>query len=230
MCLGGDDQSLDMIMPLLKKVAAKDASGNACVGKAGTGGAGHYVKMLHNGIEHGIMSAISEAWQVMNVALGMDYNEIGATLGKWNEKRQLRGTFLISIGAEICKTKDSSGEKVLGKVEDKAVQDITGEEGTGIWSNTEAVVQHIPAPTLTIAQDLRLAYADRAQRIKAKKTMGGGFPPRLLKLSENEKGKFIEDLRIATYISCLANYIQGINVIEQADRDNKWNIDNVAVL
>lgn len=95
MCPGGDDASLDMVMPLLRIVAAKDKKGNACVGKAGSGGSGHYVKMIHNGIEHGMMSAIAEAWQIMEVGLEMSEDEIGNTLEKWNEKGQL--VSLISL-------------------------------------------------------------------------------------------------------------------------------------
>lgn len=89
MCPGGDDESLDLVLPLLRKVVAKDPKGNPCVGKAGTGGAGHYVKMIHNGIEHGMMSAISEAWSIMVTGLGMSYNEIGDTLEKWNKEGEL---------------------------------------------------------------------------------------------------------------------------------------------
>lgn len=110
------------------------------------------------------------------------------------------------------------------------MQDLTGEEGTGIWSNEEAITQHIPAPTLNIAHDLRLASAFRGQRIRAKKTIGGGFSPQKLEISGSQKREFVEDLRVATYLACLASYIQGINVIEQANRANKWSIDYAAVL
>jgi 6-phosphogluconate dehydrogenase len=180
MCPGGDDESLDMVMPLLKKVAARDAIGQPAVGKVGTGGSGHYVKMIHNGIEHGMMSAIAEAWQIMDVSLGMTYDEIANVMEKWDAKGQLRGAFLISIGVDICRARDKEGKKVLGQVEDKVVQDVTGEEGTGVWSNEEAIIHHIPAPTLTIAHDFRLASADRAQRIRAKKAMDGDYPPQSL--------------------------------------------------
>lgn len=98
MCPGGDDASLDMVMPLLRIVAAKDKKGNPCVGKAGSGGAGHYVKMIHNGIEHGMMSAIAEAWQIMQVGLEMSEDEIGNTLEKWNDKGQLVSfLFIINV-------------------------------------------------------------------------------------------------------------------------------------
>lgn len=89
MCPGADDESLDLLMPLLRKVAAKDKNGNPCVAKAGTGGAGHYVKMIHNGIEHGMMSAISEAFAIMQKGLGMSDEEIGDVFEAWNKEGEL---------------------------------------------------------------------------------------------------------------------------------------------
>lgn len=89
MCPGGEEVALDLVMPLLEKVAAKDANGRPCVGRAGMGGAGHYVKMIHNGIEHGMMSALAEAWQIMSLCLGMTYDEIGEELTRWNETTEL---------------------------------------------------------------------------------------------------------------------------------------------
>lgn len=229
LCPGADDESLDLILPLLQKIAAKNDKGEPAVTKAGLGGAGHYVKMIHNGIEHGMMSAIAEAWQIMNVGLGMSYDQIAKEMDRWNSKGQLRGTFLIRIGADICRTKDKDGHSVLADVEDKVVQDITGEEGTGIWSNEEAIAKHIPAPTLNAAHAFRLASADRGQRIRAKQAMDGNYPPRPLS-NVNNKAIFVEELRVATYLSCLTSFIQGFNIIERADREYKWNIDYANVL
>ncbi|KAL1624350.1 hypothetical protein SLS56_007889 [Neofusicoccum ribis] len=232
MCPGGDDESLDLVLPLLRKVASKDKNGAPCVGKAGTGGAGHYVKMIHNGIEHGMISAVSEAYGIMKNGLGMGNDEIGNVFERWNSRGELQGTFLIWIGADICRAKDKArnNESVLDTVEDKVVQDITGEEGTGIWSNEQAVFHHIPAPTLTTAHYLRLASADRNQRIRAQQTMGAAFPPQPLSLSGQAKQDFLEALRQATYAAFLTSYIQGVNIIERADRTNHWNIDYAAVL
>lgn len=91
MCPSGEDVALDAILPLLEKVAAKDARGKACVGRAGMGGSGHYVKMIHNGIEHGMMSALAEASQIMSLSLGMSYDEIGDELARWNDTREMVG-------------------------------------------------------------------------------------------------------------------------------------------
>lgn len=229
MCPASDDETLDMVLPLLEKVAAKGSNGKPCVGRAGTGGAGHYVKMIHNGIEHGMMSAISEAWGIMYKGLGMDNDEIGDEFQRWNESGELKNTFLIDISAKICRTKDpKTGERVLDTVEDKVVQDISGEEGTGVWSNEEAISEHVPAPTMTVAHFLRLASADLAQRRRIEKTFGGSMPPQ--KLEGVERKEFTETLRLATYTACLASYVQGMIIIDRADREKHFNINFSDVL
>jgi 6-phosphogluconate dehydrogenase len=106
---------------------------------------------------------------------------------------------------------------------DKVVQDVTGEEGTGIWGNTEAIETHVPAFTLNTSHALRLASAYRGDRERANSVSGGGFPPQ--KLSPSNREEFIEDLRKATYAGCLASYIQGLNVISRASQQHGWNIN-----
>ena len=93
MCPGGDEQTMKQILPLLEKVAAKDNEGRPCVAWAGFGGSGHYVKMLHNGIEHGMMSAISEAYTIMRTGLQMDLEEIGDVFEQWNKEGELVSQF-----------------------------------------------------------------------------------------------------------------------------------------
>lgn len=112
---------------------------------------------------------------------------------------------------------------MLDSVEDKVVQDISGEEGTGIWSNEQAVEAHVPAPTLTSAHYLRLASAYRWQREKAQKAFGTDFPAQAIDVED--KAAFVEQLRKATYTACLASYVQGINIIDRANRENHWNIN-----
>lgn len=134
--------------------------------------------------------------------------------------------FLVSIGADICATKDKDGHHVLGDVQDKVVQDITGEEGTGIWSNIEATHQHVPAPTLSTAHYLRIVSSDRSQREHVKKTFHGSFDLEKIKINnDEEKKQFLEDLRSAVYSTCLSSYVQGMNIIYVADKQNKWAID-----
>ncbi|KAL8683761.1 MAG: hypothetical protein Q9186_000247 [Xanthomendoza sp. 1 TL-2023] len=230
----GEERALDVVMPLLKKVAAKDSQGNPCVGRAGSGGSGHYVKMLHNGIEHGMMSALAEAWQIMNLGLKMDYDEIGEVFERWNEKGELRGTFLVSIGADICRQKNSQGRHVLSIVQDKVVQDVDGTEGTGIWSQLEAVRLHVPAPSLTTAHFIRLASAFRADRKQVKQAFGGQFPVEEWSEAavdgDDEKRSLLENLRKAVYAVFLASFVEGINIIDQANRENRWDINYATVV
>ena len=131
---------------------------------------------------------------------------------------------------QICKQKNREGGHVLSTVQDKVVQDVDGSEGTGIWSNTEAVRLHVPAPTLTAAHYIRIASADRAQRVHARKTIHCHFPQEKIVHSEVERRAFLEDLRLAVYEACLAAYIQGINIIDKADAENKWGIDMGTVI
>lgn len=141
-----------------------------------------------------------------------------------------KGTFLVSIGADLshkrepCTDNDADYHPlVISEVLDKVVQDITGEEGTGIWSNQEAIELHVPAFTLNAAHALRLASAYRGDRERANKLSEGGFPPQ--DLTAIDKEVFIEDLRYATYAAFLASYIQGLNVIARADIAHSWDVD-----
>ena len=120
----------------------------------------------------------------------------------------------------------SSGAFVLDTVLDKVVQDITGEEGTGVWSNMEAIRLHIPAPTLNVAHAFRLASAYRGTRERLERGAWGGFHTSCLDQPHQD---FLALLQSAVYTACLASYAQGIDVIEAADRENKWCIDYAAV-
>ncbi|KAI7497264.1 6-phosphogluconate dehydrogenase C-terminal domain-like protein [Hortaea werneckii] len=240
MCPGADDETLSLVLPTLRKVAAKDPDGKACVGRVGTGGAGHYCKMIHNGIEHGMMSAISEAYAFMRIGLGMSLDEIADTYDKWNSDGELKGTFLVWISRDICRKTNPEGQRVLDEVEDKVVQDFTGEEGTGIWSNIEAVDKHVPAPTLTTAHYLRLASGNRYQRAFIQKAFGVGdgapndthtqlFPPQKLQ-DVSDRAAVLEDLRKAVYAACLSAYVQGMIIIDRADREYHFNVDYTELL
>ncbi|KAK5165826.1 uncharacterized protein LTR77_008749 [Saxophila tyrrhenica] len=223
MCPGGDDDSLFFVLPLLEQVAATAPDNSPCVARIGTGGAGHYCKMIHNGIEHGMMSAISEAWALMARGMDMSLDDVGDEFQRWNDNGELHNTFLVSIGADICRKKNDKGNKVLPEVEDKVVQDYTGEEGTGVWSNDEAIEQHVPAPTLTAAHYLRIASGDLAQRRAIYDTLGKAHPPQ--KLSIQDQKAFLEDLRQAVYAASLAAYAQGLIIIDRANKSKNFNIN-----
>jgi len=132
----------------------------------------------------------------------------------------------VKIGAEICEAKDKQGHHVLGDVQDKVVQDIDGSEGTGIWSNTQATSLHVPAPTLSTAHYLRIVSAYRGVRKHVKESFHGSFLPQKFSFADSKEHEaFIEDLRKAVYTTCLAAYVQGISIIDVADKQNKWAIN-----
>jgi 6-phosphogluconate dehydrogenase len=137
-----------------------------------------------------------------------------------------RNTFLVSIAADICKKRDDNGKLVLPHVQDKVVQDTDDTEGTGIWTNIEAIRLHIPIPSIAASHFLRLASGDRAQRIRASETIGASQPIHQI---DQDRKAFLEDLRLAVYGTCLASYVQGLNIIDKADRENKWHINFLVV-
>lgn len=215
-------------MPFLKKVAAKDKQGRPCTTKVGPGGSGHYVKMVHNGIEQGMMSIVCEVWSIMNRFLNMNYEEIANTFEEWVRSGPLSDNFLLAIAVDICRTKDEEGNYVLANVRDKVVQDVDETEGTGTWTCQEAVRLHVSAPTITAAHLFRLASADAARRIAVNKSFDGGFKGSLIQLeSPHEKAlpSFLEDLKQATHASFLLCFIQGLHIIEKASKEQNWNID-----
>ncbi|EFZ01991.2 6-phosphogluconate dehydrogenase, decarboxylating [Metarhizium robertsii ARSEF 23] len=133
---GGDNTALEEVMPLLELYAAKDPkSGVPCVSSIGPGGSGHFVKMVHNGIEVGMLSALCEAWSFLNTGMGLDYHQIGQAFQQWNNEGELHGTFLVKIAADACKARKHDGGYVLDDVLDKVVQDGDASEGTPIMVN-----------------------------------------------------------------------------------------------
>ncbi|CCC07953.1 hypothetical protein SMACR_01516 [Sordaria macrospora] len=228
---GGNKEALDKVFPFLQKIACKDTKGRPCVAKLGPGGCGHYVKMIHNGIEHGMMTALCEAWAIMNIGLGMEYEEIGAVFEKWNgdKEKPLRDNFLINIGADICRTKDEKGNYVLANVRDKVVQDVDNSEGTGTWSVQEGTRLHVPDPTIAVSHLFRVASADAARRQTVKKALEGkGVKP--ARMEGVDKDKFMDDLYNAVYASFLMCFIQGLHVLSKANEENDWKLDFADVL
>ncbi len=146
---------------------------------------------------------------------------MGLTLGQYDN-------FLVSIGIDICRTKDETGAYVLANVRDKVVQDVDETEGTGTWTCEEGVHKHVPIPTIAAAHLFRLASADAARRIAINKSFNGGTKPSHIKLEtphEKSLPAFIEDLRMATYASFLMAFAQGLHLIKTASKEYDWNLD-----
>ncbi|EXJ71551.1 5'-methylthioadenosine phosphorylase [Cladophialophora psammophila CBS 110553] len=179
---GGDKQAVQKVLPLLERFAAKaqspeDMKESPCTAYIGPKGSGHYVKMVHNGIENGMLSALCEAWGIMKYCLEMQNDEIGKMFERWNTEGPLRSTYLIQIGAEICRRKKTSegdgrgegrreGGHVLDDVLDKVVQEDDNTEGRGFWSVIEAAARHVSAPTIAARQFLRVASGNRSKRLE----------------------------------------------------------------
>ena len=231
---GGNAHAIDLVMPLLELYAAKDPrSGKPCVTKVGPGGAGHYVKMIHNGIEGGMLSTISEAWSYLHYGLGLPYNEIGDIFAKWNASGELKRNYIVKIGADICHTKKTPGGDhnhegtgksgyVLDDVLDKVVQDDDGTEGTPYWSIMETAQRHVSGPTLATAHYLRIASGNRAERVQVAKKLAVPSPKPIEGVKDRDAA--VETLRRAVYASFLASFCQGLELIARASEDEGWDI------
>ncbi|KGO67568.1 Fibritin/6-phosphogluconate dehydrogenase, C-terminal extension [Penicillium italicum] len=230
---GGDAKALETVMPLLELYAAKDPSGNPCVTQIGPGGSGHYVKMVHNGIEGGMLSTLAEAWSFLHSGLELDYEAIADIFEKWNNEGELRGTYLLDIAVDMLRTKRSSsgtgGGKgsdehyVLDEVLDKVVQDDDDTEGTPYWNIMESACRHISAPTLATGHYLRIASGNRAERLLAAKRLQLPVPKPLQGI--RDKSNIIEHLRCAVYCCFLASFCQGLEMITRASDDEGWGIN-----
>jgi 6-phosphogluconate dehydrogenase len=232
---GGDRQAIQEALPFLELYSAKDKkTGKPCVTYIGPGGSGHYVKMCHNGIEGGMLSVVCEAWAIMHNGLGMSYDDIGDVFTQWSKSGELRNTFLLDIGADIChrrKTAEGDGRGegvdpadgyVLDDVLDKVVQDDDNTEGTPLWSIMETAFRHVSAPTMAAAHYLRISSGNRGQRLRVAKKLD--IPPSK-PLQVGDKKAFIETLRRAVYASFLSSYCEGLELIARASADEKWNVD-----
>ncbi|KAJ5105697.1 hypothetical protein NUU61_003044 [Penicillium alfredii] len=233
---GGDAKALELVMPLLEQYSAKDRkTGTPCVTRIGPAGSGHFVKMVHNGIEGGMLSTLSEAWSYMHHGLGMDYDKIGNIFTKWNESGELRNNYLVQIGADILRTKrtpkgDYKGEGasrdngwVLDDVLDKVVQDDDGTEGTPFWSLMDSAARHVSCPTLATAHYMRIASGNRDERLRASKKLHMPSPKPIENTQDHNK--LLENLRRAVYCSFLASFCQGLELIARASEDEGWDID-----
>jgi 6-phosphogluconate dehydrogenase len=189
--------------------------------------------MVHNGIENGMLSAISEAWSLLHKSLGLSFEEIGHIFEKWNAEGELKNTFLVRIGSEICRTKktpqgDKNGEGagdsgyVLDDVLDKVVQDDDNSEGTLYWSVSEAALRHVAAPTIATGHFLRVASGNRDQRVRVAEKLQMPRPQKANHMGDRDT--FIENIRRAVFASFLSSYCQGLELIARASKDEGWDV------
>ncbi len=208
----GSYEAYTQLEPLLKKMAAKDGSGNKCVSYIGKGGAGHFVKMIHNGIEYGDMQLIAETYHLMKSVLKLSNTEIAETFQSWNRSRELK-SFLIEITAQIFLKKDDMTQSDLIDV----IKDEAKQKGTGKWTTQTALDLGVAASTMTAAVDARLMSSLKKLRMQAEKDIGV-LDLKTVRLT----AKALKD---ALFLSKICSYAQGFALIAEASRVNDWKID-----
>ena len=218
---GGSEESWKTLKPIFESIAAK-AEGEPCVTHIGLNGAGHFVKMVHNGIEYSDMQLIAESYDLMRRGLGMTPAEIGDVFEEWN-KTEL-DSYLIEITAEVLHQVD----KKTGKPLVDLIVDHAGMKGTGTWTVQTALSLAVPVTGIAEAVFARGLSSEADLREEAQK-QGFAGPDGKLNLNDDEKKAFIEDIRQALYASKIVAYAQGFNEITTAAKEYGWDIDLAAV-
>ncbi|KAG4305676.1 hypothetical protein PORY_000586 [Pneumocystis oryctolagi] len=210
---GGNFDAWKYIKHIFQTISAS-SDGKPCCDWVGESGAGHYVKMVHNGVEYGDMQLISEAYDLMRRGLGMNNQEIGDVFDQWN--KGVLNSFLIEITCNIFRYKDENNEYIIDKIVDSSEQ-----KGTGKWTAISALNLGVPATLISEAVFSRFLSNIRKERIRA----GEKFRRLGLKYSGN-KEEFIAHLEQALYASKIISYTQGFMLIKQASIDYNWKFDN----
>jgi 6-phosphogluconate dehydrogenase len=214
---GGSSAAWDHVKPIFQSIAAKvarpDGGEDPCCDWVGEDGAGHYVKMVHNGIEYGDMQLICEAYHLMRDVAGMTSDEMQSVLTKWN-KRKL-DSYLIEITRDILGYKDTDGLPLVEKILDAAEQ-----KGTGKWTGISALEMGVPLTMVVEAVMGRALSALRDERVAASKSLSGPKP-----MIAGDKQAFINDLEEAVYASKIMSYAQGYMLFRAAAKEYGWNLN-----
>ena len=210
---GGNPDAWPLAKPILQAIAAKADDGTPCCDWIGGGGAGHFVKMVHNGIEYADMQMICEAYWLMEKLLGMVPDEIGAVFAEWN-KGEL-SSYLVAITAEILARKDPDTGKPMVHV----ILDTAEQKGTGKWTGQTALDLGVAAPTIVDAVFARTLSALKQERVAASSVLQGpsqAFP--------GDRPAFIERIRKALFCSKICSYAQGFALLRTADQEYHWDL------
>ncbi|MEO8128706.1 MAG: decarboxylating NADP(+)-dependent phosphogluconate dehydrogenase [Bryobacteraceae bacterium] len=210
---GGNADAWPHVKEIFQAIAAKVEDGSPCCEWVGENGAGHYVKMVHNGIEYGDMQLICEAYQLLKDGLGLSADELHEVFAEWN-KGEL-DSFLIEITADILAKKDDDGAPMIDKILDTA-----GQKGTGKWTGISALDLGTPVTLIGEAVFARCLSAMKEERVAASKILSGPA-----KADAGDKTKFIEDVRRALYCSKMISYAQGYMLLREAAKDQGWNLN-----
>ncbi len=210
---GGSPKAWPLVKDIFQAICARTPDGAPCCDWMGSDGAGHFVKMVHNGIEYGDMQLICEAYQIMKQGLGMSNEEMHAVFTEWN-KGEL-DSYLIEITRDVLGYKDEAGDYVVDKILDTA-----GQKGTGKWTSDSSLDLGVPVTLIGEAVFARCLSAMKADRVAASKILSG--PP--FQFSGDKKA-FIEDVRQALLASKLVSYAQGFMLLAEAAKQYKWDLN-----
>lgn len=210
---GGSPQAWEHVKPIFQSVAARADDGSPCCQWLGTDGAGHYVKMVHNGIEYGDMEMICEAYQLMKYALGMNTDEMHRVFADWNEGEL--NSYLIEITRDIMGKKDDDTGKPMLDV----ILDTAGQKGTGKWTSQSALDLGAPAATIAEAVFARCISAIKDERVAASKVLKGPSTS-----FQGDRDAFIEDIRKALFASKICSYAQGFQLLRMAAEEYEWDL------
>ncbi|NAO99095.1 NADP-dependent phosphogluconate dehydrogenase [Halomonas sp. MG34] len=211
---GGQKEAYDLVAPIFEAIAAK-VDGDSCTTYIGPDGAGHYVKMVHNGIEYGDMQLISEAYFILKHVLGLGAQELHEVFTEWN-KGEL-DSYLIEITADIfTKNDEETGKPMVDVILDKA-----GQKGTGKWTSKNALDLGVPLPLITESVFARYISSLKEERVHASGVISGPTP----KAYEGDKKELIEAIRKALYMSKICSYAQGFAQMRAQSEENGWDLN-----
>lgn len=210
---GGQKEAHELVKPILEAISAK-VDGEPCTTYIGPDGAGHYVKMVHNGIEYGDMQLISESYFILKQVLGLSADELHEVFAEWN-KGEL-DSYLIEITADIFTKKDEETGKPLVDV----ILDKAGQKGTGKWTSQSALDLGVPLPIITESVFARFISAMKEERVKASGLLSG---PDVKPVTEN-KEELIEAVRKALFMSKICSYAQGFAQMKAASEEYNWDL------
>ena len=210
---GGSSEAWPHVKEIFQAVSAKVEDGTPCCDWVGDDGAGHFVKMVHNGIEYGDMQLISEAYNLMKNLLGMDADEMYQVFTDWNQGDL--DSYLIEITRDILGYKDEDGGPLVEKILDTA-----GQKGTGKWTGIEALNLGIPLTLIGESVFARCLSALKEERVEASKVISGPEPS-----FGGDKAAFIEDIKSALYASKIVSYAQGYTLMREAAKEYNWHLN-----
>ena len=210
---GGSPDAWPHVKDIFQSIAAKVEDGSPCCDWVGENGAGHFVKMVHNGIEYGDMQIITEAYHLMKNLLGMSNQEMYEIFKKWNEEEL--DSYLIEITRDILGYKDENGEETV-----EIILDTAGQKGTGKWTGISALDIGIPLTLIGESVFARCLSAQKELRVEASKVLTGPAPK-----FEGDRDQFIDDLKMALYGAKIISYAQGYNLMMEAAKEFNWNLN-----